>query len=118
MTSRLKRFLVTTCGVILLTAFGLWLLYMDMHPGNVEIQADKVTQTSETVPGDAPSEPDFVAEGKIDLNTADVEALKSLPGIGASLAERIVAFRDKTPFKTVRDIKKVSGIGDEKFCGD
>lgn len=55
------------------------------------------------------------AKGKVNINTADVAALKSLPGIGEATARTIIEYRKKTPFKTVSDLKKVSGIGDAKF---
>jgi competence protein ComEA len=50
--------------------------------------------------------------GPVDLNTADKSALESLPGIGPALAEKIIAAR---PFKSVDDLKNVSGFGQAKF---
>jgi competence protein ComEA len=41
--------------------------------------------------------------------------LKKLPGIGATLAERIIETRKKTPFKKVDDLRNVSGIGSTKL---
>lgn len=56
------------------------------------------------------------ASDKININTADKAALEKLPGIGPSLAERILEYRKANgEFKDVSDIKKVSGIGDAKF---
>jgi len=52
----------------------------------------------------------------LDLNRATAEDLEALPGIGPELAKRIVAYRQKNgPFKTVDDLKKVSGIGAKKL---
>jgi competence protein ComEA len=53
--------------------------------------------------------------GLIDLNSASQEALESLPGIGPKLAERIIAFRSRSPFTSVEDVKNVSGIGDKRY---
>ena len=56
------------------------------------------------------------AAGKVNINTADAATLDTLPGIGASTAAKIVADREANgPFKTVEDLKRVSGIGDKKF---
>ena len=53
--------------------------------------------------------------GKVNINTADQATLQTLPGIGAVTAQAIIDYRSKNPFKTVNDLKKVSGIGDAKF---
>ena len=56
------------------------------------------------------------AAGKVNINTADAATLDTLPGIGASTAAKIVADREANgPFKTIEDLKRVSGIGDKKF---
>jgi competence ComEA-like helix-hairpin-helix protein len=44
----------------------------------------------------------------IDVNTAGVETLSQLPGIGPAMAERIVAAR---PFASLDDLQRVSGLG-------
>lgn len=55
-------------------------------------------------------------DGLIDINKADIEGLKSLPGIGESTALRILEYREAHgKFKSIEDIKNVSGIGDAKF---
>jgi competence protein ComEA len=51
---------------------------------------------------------------RININTAGVEELTSLPGIGPSYAKRIVDFREKNgPFKRVEDLLNVQGIGEK-----
>ena len=75
------------------------------------------TQTdggSDTTPATAASP--GTATGKVNINTADAATLDTLPGIGASTAAKIVADREANgPFKTIEDLKRVSGIGDKKF---
>lgn len=54
--------------------------------------------------------------GKININSAGKNELDKLAGIGPSLAERIIEYRNNNgPFKEVSDLKKVSGIGEAKF---
>ena len=49
---------------------------------------------------------------KININTASVEELAQLKGIGPSHAAKIVAYREKNgPFKMPEDLRQVSGIG-------
>jgi competence protein ComEA len=48
---------------------------------------------------------------KINVNQADAEELRRLPRIGKELANRIIEERRKGPFKSVEDLKRVSGIG-------
>lgn len=56
------------------------------------------------------------AVGKVNINTASVEQLSELPGIGGKTAERIVQKREELgKFKTIEDLKQVKGIGDKKF---
>ncbi|WP_420845036.1 ComEA family DNA-binding protein [Marinobacter iranensis] len=49
----------------------------------------------------------------ININTADIETLASLNGIGQSKAEAIVAYRDANgPFESSNDLTNVKGIGE------
>ncbi len=51
---------------------------------------------------------------KININTADAEAIASLKGIGVKKAQAIVDFRDQVgPFKSVEQLLEVKGIGEK-----
>ncbi len=54
--------------------------------------------------------------GFVDLNTADAAALDTLPGIGPSTAQKIIAEREANgPFASLEDLTRVSGIGPKKL---
>lgn len=52
----------------------------------------------------------------VNINSASVDQLQQLPGIGPAIAQSIVNYREKNgPFATVEDLKKVKGIGVVKY---
>ena len=56
------------------------------------------------------------AGATINLNTATVAQLETLPGVGKSTAERILEYRQKNGgFKRVEDLMNVRGIGEKSF---
>jgi len=56
------------------------------------------------------------AQGRININIASRSELTDLPGIGSSLSERIVAYREANgPFQRIEDLRNVSGIGERRF---
>jgi competence protein ComEA len=57
------------------------------------------------------------ATSPLSLNSATLAQLDTLPGIGPVMANRIIAYRKLNgPFTLIEDLKKVSGIGDNKFA--
>jgi len=54
--------------------------------------------------------------GKVNINTASVEQLSTLPGVGEKLAARIIAYREKSgSFSTPQELMNVRGIGEKNF---
>lgn len=58
-----------------------------------------------------------VTQDKININTADINQLSSLTGIGASTAQSIIDYRTQNGlFSTIEEIMNVSGIGEATFA--
>ena len=55
------------------------------------------------------------SDGKIRLNSATLEELEELPGVGEVTAQRIVEYRNLHGFNKIEDIMNVKGIGQAKF---
>lgn len=59
----------------------------------------------------------YIPEGEnlISLNKATKEQLMTIKGIGVKTADKIIEYRQKTPFCTIEDITKISGIGQKTY---
>jgi competence protein ComEA len=54
---------------------------------------------------------------KVNINTANVEQLTTLPGVGPKLAARIVEYRQKSgTFRSTQDLMNVKGVGEKNFA--
>lgn len=55
--------------------------------------------------------------GKVNINKANIQELDALPGIGPTLAQRIIDYRTTHgPFTSIESLNEVSGIGEKKYA--
>ncbi|MBO4853892.1 MAG: ComEA family DNA-binding protein [Oscillospiraceae bacterium] len=98
---------ITKTEIVLLSATVLFLLLTAVRYitfAGREYEGFTVTASREN---DAQEQPD-----KININTADRETLRQIPGIGVAMASRIMTYRaEHGPFRSVEELLQVDGIG-------
>lgn len=110
-----ERIGVTLLAIILVLS-GILLLRDKTAP--IEFKEKVSTLGNEQVVTDAvevkgTSEP---TQNRININKAAIEDLDTLPGIGEKTAQKIIDYRTSHKgFKTLIELKEVSGIGDAKY---
>ena len=96
----------------------------DLNAINLARKLTDGEQIRVPAPGDpAPSPDPAVTPGSsgatpsapLDLNTATLEQLDTLPGVGEVTANRIITYRSAHPFTTVDELLEVPGIGQRRF---
>jgi len=76
--------------------------------------ADQHASTPDRPGKESPRHEDFNIPARLDLNSATRAELEALPGIGPTLARRIVEHRETTGgFKSVEDLLNINGIGEK-----
>lgn len=103
------------CEKILLFVTGVFLcLLLALFFRDRAAMAASPVETESAVP-----QADFMPDiSPVNVNTATAEELAGLPGVGETLARRIVDYRaEHGPFEKPEDLLGVSGIGGKKLAG-
>ena len=119
--------------VIAAAAFGLGMLFESIHTERFvvetlsDVHSEEPTEENnvpetETVGQEVLAESteeaadEQVIDGKININTADIELLDKLDGIGKSTAQKIIDYRNANGnFESIEELTLVSGIGEKKL---
>ena len=124
--SRLEWAALLLAAVFLAFALG-WFLRDAAQAGPMEVRAERtlIQETPLALPAPTPALEELTKEealaaagGKININTAGVDELMLLPGIGEKRAEDIIAYRRANgPFRIPEELTEVSGIGEGILAG-
>ncbi len=106
--------LVLVCCICLAFTGG---LFVGRNANHSAIQLSTVpTPSSDNQKQPDPTADLTLPENRIDINSATAEQLQTLPGIGPTLAQRIIDYRNTNgSFSAVGDLLNVSGIGQGKL---
>ena len=80
---------------------------------NPGIQSSSAVRTTKQ-PSKAKAVPEL---GSVSLNAGSLDELEQLPGVGPSIAQRIVDYRtEHGPFQSLDELRNVKGIGEKRFA--
>lgn len=78
------------------------------------------TPAAQAAPASLTSAPSLVMvapalEGTVNLNMATEAQLQLLPGVGPATAAKIIAYRERHPFRSILHLMRIKGIGRKRF---
>lgn len=83
-----------------------------------QVQNNCINPSEESLKNDACiTEKETTISGKVSINTATLEELQTLPGIGEEKAKNIIKYREENGlFTSIEDLTKINGIGESIFA--
>ncbi|HQR79565.1 MAG TPA: helix-hairpin-helix domain-containing protein [Actinomycetota bacterium] len=89
----------------------------DQNLARVLVDGEQIRIGLEPVPATVTAPGTATSGAPIDINTASLEALQAIPGVGPVIATRIVTYREQNGgFQSVEQLMEVSGIGEATFA--
>lgn len=85
------------------------------NSGNSLVIPDESIENDNEISSTTNAEESNTNNNLVNINTASIDVLMTLNGIGESKANAIIEYRNKTKFNTIDEIKNVSGIGESAF---
>lgn len=79
--------------------------------------AASASEEEELIEEDPSGPQEVLVEKSVNLNTATLEELDRLPGVGPAIAQRIIDYREQNSgFYDIEELMDVSGIGEKTFA--
>ena len=91
---------------LLFSTFLLVYMLSNLNQNTVKLIPNEQVHISQTDP--------TAADGSIDINTASAQQLSMLPGVGQTIAQSIVSYRQNNGlFKSIQDLINIPGVGEK-----
>ena len=108
--TRHEKWIIIFLAATALIGFGVVRVREATHKVDLKIQPSNIMH------GGVDVEKLVIEAKNVNINSADIKAISTLPGIGPKLAQRIVEYRTQNGlFKDKETLKNVPGIGPKKF---
>jgi competence protein ComEA len=111
---------VNSCGGVLPTGDAERINMAQVLKDGQKIQVPEKAQAAKAAAADKSKSAKAGSPGEgalVNINTADLQALDALPGVGPSTAQKIIDYREtEGAFQDIADLKKIKGIGEAKFA--
>ena len=105
-----EKLIIIFLAATALIGFGVLRIKEEGRKVDVKLQPSNITH------GNVDVEKLVIEAKNVNINSADIKAISTLPGIGPKLAQRIVEYRTQNGlFKDKETLKNVPGIGPRKF---